>query len=470
MDNAGLKKGYLELMDYQDNYPEIYEKEKEELLSIYKNRIAIIDHVGSTSIKGIMSKPIIDILVQTNNLEDFKNYTEANVEGEVYTVKKEPTMGGDYLIRKEEEGKVKAFIHVYQTGDIKGIRSIIFRDYLNSNEEERNRYNELKIELCKNHKDDRKSYTYGKKEYIDNVIDKAIKEKTFAIIEIGSGNTKLHIYGNSNLLYEKVTTIQFKRNYKAENKIINSDLEKLYQVIEKAQEYTPNVHIYGCSIFRTISEEELNEINDEIDKKFQLKIEVVTQEDEAQYTALGCYGDNDYKGTICIFIGGGGSIELVFVKDKQIIDKKYYGFGVVDITHKFESLKEDVPEVSLEEVLKYVDELIGDINTKADVMVLSGGDHIYWYKNAQYKLLDNNIYNAPNQKYILTIQMSDEYDKDTYVTSLDTIRNNSDNPEWFDGCRAMKAITNNISHKIGAKYIVPTSINMEDGIKNKLLN
>ena len=89
MDNAGLKKGYLELMDYQDNYPEIYEKEKEELLSIYKNRIAIIDHVGSTSIKGIMSKPIIDILVQTNNLEDFKNYTESNVEGEVYTVKKD---------------------------------------------------------------------------------------------------------------------------------------------------------------------------------------------------------------------------------------------------------------------------------------------------------------------------------------------------------------------------------------------
>ena len=129
-----------------------------------------------------------------------------------------------------------------------------------------------------------------------------------------------------------------------------------------------------------------------------------------------------------------------------------------------------MPDVSLEEVLKYVDELIGDINTKADVMVLSGGDHIYWYRNAQYKLLDNSIYNAPNQKYMLTIQMSDEYDKDTYVTSLDTIRNNSDNPEWFDGCRAMKAITNNISHKIGAKYIIPTSINMEDGIKNKLLN
>ena len=47
----------------------------------------------------------------------------------------------------------------------------------------------------------------------------------------------------------------------------------------------------------------------------------------------------------------------------------------------------------------------------------------------------------------------------------DIIRNNSDNPKWFDGSRAMKVVTNVISHKVDAKYIVPTRINMEDGIK-----
>ena len=41
-------------------------------------------------------------------------------------------MGGDYLIRREEDGKIKAFIHVYKTGDMRGITSIMFRDYLNS--------------------------------------------------------------------------------------------------------------------------------------------------------------------------------------------------------------------------------------------------------------------------------------------------------------------------------------------------
>lgn len=177
MDNVGLKRGVLELMDYREDYSEIYEEEKKELLQIYKERIISIDHVGSTSIKNIKSKPIIDILIQTDDLEDFIRFTESNVEGETYTVKKEPTMGGDYLIRKEEDGKVKSFIHVYKTGDMNGITSIMFRDYMNSHKDEAKRYEALKTELYKKYKDNRKEYTLGKDKYIKEIIDKAIKEQ-----------------------------------------------------------------------------------------------------------------------------------------------------------------------------------------------------------------------------------------------------------------------------------------------------
>ena len=50
-------------MDYREGYAKIYEDEKEELFKIYKDRISSIDYVGSTSIKNIKSKPIIDILL-----------------------------------------------------------------------------------------------------------------------------------------------------------------------------------------------------------------------------------------------------------------------------------------------------------------------------------------------------------------------------------------------------------------------
>ena len=162
MKNAGLTKNHLELLDYMEEYAQIYEEEKNNLLRIYKGKISSIEHVGSTSIKGIKSKPIIDILIQTDDLDDFKKYTEECVENETYTVKKEPTMGGDYLVRKEEDGKVKALIHVYQTGDMNGITSIMFRDYMNLHEDERKRYEALKLELFEKYKMKEENIHMGK--------------------------------------------------------------------------------------------------------------------------------------------------------------------------------------------------------------------------------------------------------------------------------------------------------------------
>lgn len=295
-------------------------------------------------------------------------------------------------------------------------------------------------------------------------------ERKFAIIEIGSNNTKTHVYENEKVLYENNTTIEFKKNY-TNNKVIGKDdLNKFYSVIEKAMAYTKNIHINGCSIFRSIPKKELNEINLELKNKYNYEVEVVSQEDEAKYTALGCYNNIEYKGNICIFIGGGGSIELIFVNDGKVLEKKYFSFGVVDVTNKFPSLKDDVPTCTFEEVYNYVANLIDNFETKADVLILAGGDHLYWYNNAKYELIENTLYKSNNQPFMLTTEMSDKYDRNALVTSLDRIRANSDNPLWFDGSRAMKVITNLISHRIDAKYIIPTKINMEDGIKELLLN
>lgn len=286
-----------------------------------------------------------------------------------------------------------------------------------------------------------------------------------AIIEIGSNNTKTHIYKGDKLVFDNNVTIEFKKNYT--NKIADTDLEKLFEVIKKAKEYTDNIHIFGCSIFRKISHEELKKINDKINKKFKTYIKVVSQEDEALYTALGCYKDIDYDKNICVFIGGGGSIELIFVKNKEVIDKKFYNFGVVDITKEFESLKDDVPTCSYEEVTQYISNLMDDLNIKADLLILAGGDHLYWYNNANYKLLKNTLYSSDKQEYMITRELNDKYDKDAMVTLMDAIRKRSDNPLWFDGSRAMKMITNTVAKKVDAKYIIPTKINMEDGIRNE---
>lgn len=297
-----------------------------------------------------------------------------------------------------------------------------------------------------------------------------MEKKLLGIIEIGSNNTKTHIYRNDEVIYDNTTTIEFKKNYNQQNRILDTDFEKLKIVIQKTLEYTENVHIYGCSIFRKLTQQELKEINEKLNQEFGLEIEVVSQEEEANLTALGCYSNIQYDGNICIFIGGGGSVELIFVNNRKVVNKKFYSFGVVDITKKYPSLKNDVPECTFDEVSSYLDGLIGNLDIRADVLILAGGDHFYWYNNAQYALIKNTVYEHEKQPYMITAEMNDKYDRNAYVTSLDKIRQHSDNPIWFDGSRAMKAITNMIAHKVNAKYIIPTKINMEDGLKNKLQN
>ncbi len=293
-------------------------------------------------------------------------------------------------------------------------------------------------------------------------------KKRIGIIEIGSNDTKIHVYEGNTVIYEKNITIEFKKNYEKANQILESDLKKLSNIIEKVLEYTANIHVYGCSVIRNLSQDELNSINSKLQDKYNLKIEIVTKEEEAYYTAIGCYNNIDYDKNICIFIGGGGSTELIFVKNKKIIDEKYYDFGVIDITDNLKSLKDDIPTISFDEAYNYVDNLIGEINTNADILILAGCDHLYWYNNANYQLLNNDLYSNEKQKYMIPIELSDKYDKDAFTISLDKIRAQSDNPKWFDGARAMKLITNSISHKINAKYLIPTKISMEDGIQNKL--
>lgn len=175
MDNVGLKKGDLQLLDYNLDYNRIYLEEKKNLEKIFKGQYVRIEHVGSTSIKNIKSKPIIDILLTCTNLSEFIEYTKKYVESETYTIKEQNTSEGDFLIRKEEDGKVKAFIHVLPNDSIFAENYILFRDYLNNNIDEVKRYENLKLELIKLYPNDRPSYTAGKEEYIKSILQKAKK-------------------------------------------------------------------------------------------------------------------------------------------------------------------------------------------------------------------------------------------------------------------------------------------------------
>ena len=75
-----LKRGIVELEDYNYSWKDDYLKEEKLLKELLGNRIIEIHHIGSTSIEGLKAKPIIDILIVIDSLnniseiEDNKEY------------------------------------------------------------------------------------------------------------------------------------------------------------------------------------------------------------------------------------------------------------------------------------------------------------------------------------------------------------------------------------------------------------
>jgi GrpB-like predicted nucleotidyltransferase (UPF0157 family) len=59
------------IVDYDPAWPAIYEEEKAAILSAIGPWVKAIEYVGSTSVPGLAAKPIIDIMVGVQHLDDF---------------------------------------------------------------------------------------------------------------------------------------------------------------------------------------------------------------------------------------------------------------------------------------------------------------------------------------------------------------------------------------------------------------
>jgi len=62
-------KRILGVVSYNPNWKEMYKEESEKIKNILDDIIIDIHHIGSTAIPGIKAKPVIDILVEVEDIE-----------------------------------------------------------------------------------------------------------------------------------------------------------------------------------------------------------------------------------------------------------------------------------------------------------------------------------------------------------------------------------------------------------------
>ena len=289
----------------------------------------------------------------------------------------------------------------------------------------------------------------------------------FVIIEVGSTNTKAYLCNDNEVLDLGFKTIEFKNHYKKENKINDNDKKVLFDFINSID--NANVFVFGTSIFRNLDgvskEEFLKEFKDKTGRDFY----IVTPEEENEYTVYGAVSKVKYTGNVAVMIGGGGSTELSIVRNGEIIESCNSSFGAMDVSDNYPDLRSDIATTPYDKMLDETKTLVNKPNNNADVMILAGGDYIYFYEELSYPVIKNTLWSDELEPYMLDTVTMDKLDREFfYNKSLDEICIRTNNEGWWRGARGMRICVKALVDILDVKYIIPTRISMVYGIKEAI--
>ncbi|KAB2439389.1 GrpB family protein [Bacillus luti] len=169
----------ITIEEYSAKWESEFNKLQTLINNVMEDSILSIEHIGSTSIKGLPAKPILDIDIV---IEDYEIFPEVVKKLEMigyYHQAEWSFKGREVFGRKDasvpwsEENTVWMEQHLYVCDkNSEELRShVAFRDYLREHIEVANQYGRLKEELARESKN-RASYSEGKTAFITNILGK----------------------------------------------------------------------------------------------------------------------------------------------------------------------------------------------------------------------------------------------------------------------------------------------------------
>lgn len=168
----GVDREEVTLGPYEAEWADAYQREREILQSIIDTHTEAIEHIGSTAIGGIATKPVIDILVGVTQLADAEQFDKHALAAKNYY----------QLGQVEQEGKIvfakfpalpdlrrTHYVHVVEYGGAWWKSHIGFRDALRNDRALATEYEALKKKLATQYPNNIRAYTDGKEQWIQSV-------------------------------------------------------------------------------------------------------------------------------------------------------------------------------------------------------------------------------------------------------------------------------------------------------------
>ncbi len=170
--SLGLQSGTVDLAPYSESWRELYEEERRALADALGDRVLDIQHVGSTSVPGMVAKPILDIGIAVRSfmeaaclVPDMENLNyeyrgEFGIPRRHYYVKGEPRTH---------------HVHIFESSSYEWASLVLFRNVLLTEPEVAKAYSDLKKRLRDRHRAERTAYQRAKASFVEEVVRHAIE-------------------------------------------------------------------------------------------------------------------------------------------------------------------------------------------------------------------------------------------------------------------------------------------------------
>ncbi|MDF2680450.1 MAG: hypothetical protein K0R47_1640 [Brevibacillus sp.] len=160
--------------EYNENWKYKFSEESQKIKDIFGDVLIDIHHIGSTSVPGLKSKPIIDIMPVVKDIEKIDSFN-VRMEGLGYECMGELGMKGRRYFRKGGDNRTHQ-VHVFQGDNKEDInRHLAVRDYLRTHPDDANRYGDLKESLAKQFSRDIEAYMDGKDAFVKELERNALQ-------------------------------------------------------------------------------------------------------------------------------------------------------------------------------------------------------------------------------------------------------------------------------------------------------
>ncbi len=131
------------------------------------------EHIGSTAIPGIHAKPIIDLLLEVDSLDEL-DQRSASLQALGYECMGEFGIPDRRYFRRNDGGRRSHQLHAFERGSAHILRHIAFRDYLIAHPRAAGAYDEIKRRLANLYPADIEAYMDGKDPFIKQVEAQAL--------------------------------------------------------------------------------------------------------------------------------------------------------------------------------------------------------------------------------------------------------------------------------------------------------